>query len=85
MARSEERGAGKGAAVPFLRPIPQSPGARFSARRLSLFSHRISLHLDAVSVMHQPVKDAIGERGSPICSCHFAIGTCEVNTVERVW
>ena len=56
-----------------------------ATNRLSFcgFSHRIASYIDAVCFVDQPIKDAIGRVGSPICSCHFEIGRCEVRIVER--
>jgi len=49
-----------------------------------LFAHRFAAHLDAVRVVHQAVEDAVGQRGSPICSCQRDTGSCEVRIIERV-
>jgi len=49
------------------------------------FFRRIRRHLDAMGIMNQTVEDAIGDRGSPICSCRCETGNWEVRMVERVW
>jgi hypothetical protein len=63
-AASEERGAGKGRHV--LSPPQHAWARRALARRLcatTLLAHGIAAHLDAMGVVNQAVKDAVGSGG----------------------
>lgn len=50
--------------------IPQ-----LSVRLSAILARRIAAHLDAVSVVNQPVEYVIG---SPICSCQRVTGKCDL-------
>jgi len=40
-----------------------------------VFTHGFSAHFDAMGVVNQTVQDAIGDGGSPICSCQRETGS----------
>ena len=58
---------------------------RFSLLSGAFLAHRFSLHFDPMSVVHQPVQDAIGQGRIADLACHCASGSWLVKTRERIW
>ncbi len=52
----------------------------------ALFAHRFASHLDAVGIVHQSVKNAVGQGrpGAPGCSCHLATGSWLVKIIDCI-
>ena len=46
-------------------------------------SHTVSIAIDAMGVVDDPVENGFGDCGSPIMSCQPEAGSCAVMMVER--
>jgi len=50
-----------------------------------ILAHRVAAHLDAMGVVHEPVEDAVGQRGIAYLFAPARRDSCEVRIVERTW
>jgi hypothetical protein len=52
---------------------------------IAFLAHGLAAHLDAVSIVHQAVEDAVGESGIADLLVPARHGNCDVRIVERAW
>src|SRR5205823_2349001 len=50
-----------------------------------ILTHRVATHLDTMGVVHEPIENAVGQRGIADRSCQRETSSCDVRIVEPTW